>query len=147
MASSHLKLHLQLGEDFVSTLQKVMEDELEVAAQKWGYRPTAAERREVLRHGFDQVTLRMRSVSNNPSWAMSETITFSMPGPKIEMQVPSDEATASGYQLIRSRDGWLIDQDRTEDSVPLNDFLERFTREVQAWARTSVFYSIGSYKS
>ena len=147
MAASHLKLHLQLGEGFVSTLKKVMEEELEVASRKWGYEPTAAERREVLRHGFNQVTLRMRSVSNNASWDMAEEITFSMPGPKLELQVPSEEADSYGYQLIRSRDGWLIDQDRTEDSVPLNEFLERFTREVQAWARTAVFYSIGSYKS
>lgn len=145
MAASHLKIHLHLGDHFLPSLMKVMEEELEVASAKWGYTPTAAEKRDALRHGVAQVQKRVDSVSNG-SWDLGEELVFSMPGPRNVIHIPSPEATASGYRLIRSRDGWLIDQDQTEDSVPLDEFLAVFTSEVEAWARTAVFYSVGSYK-
>lgn len=145
MAASHLKLNLDLGDSFVEELLQVMDDELEVASRKWGYYPSKAEAEELRKHAIAQVRLRINSVSND-NWDLSSTVRFSMPGPRKEIAIPGPESDASAVKIIRSRDGWLIDQDKNEGAIALRDFPDIFRNEVFAWARTAVFYSVGSYK-
>ena len=146
MAAQQLKLHLDLGEGFMDRLKASMEEEFEIASRKWGFYPEAGERNKIYVHAFEQLRLRISSVANE-QWTIGPIVNFNVAGGKGEVDLPSPEAEALRLCLVRGRDGWMVDQEPDEDSVTLQAFAGVFEAEIHAWARTAIFYSVGSYKN
>lgn len=143
---STLRLTLQQGEDFIKQIRAAMEDELEIASGKWGVRLTDEQRAGILEAAFKQLRLRVESVSNE-AWEFTSEVKYSFAGSRGSFIVPSAEASASHIRLVRASDGWQVDQDRREDSVKIGEFLPVARNEIMTWARTAVFYGVGSYKN
>lgn len=144
--ASHCTLSLHLDEGFNDDLQKEMKNELKEASFKWGVKLTEKQKVEILKRSVDQVRFRVVSVSGNP-WNLENKIDFKMNGLQKNISVSHDDQKIPNIQLIRARDSWIVDNDVSEKSVALKDFYQHFKQEVMTWARTAVFYGVGSYKS
>lgn len=144
--ASTLRLTLNHGENFVKEVNEAMHDELEEASKKWGVMLTKEQEAKVLKAAFEQLKLRVHSVSKE-HWQLTNEVRYSLPNSRGNFQVPSPEASASHIRLVRASDGWQVDQERREESVKIGDFLPVSRKEIMNWARTAVFYGVGSYKS
>lgn len=145
---SQLKLSLDFGKEFKTQLEREMRAELEVAQDKWGVTVTPDEARAIIGHSLEQLKLRVRSFSGDTDWDLSPKLKYYVNGMAGTYTLPSGKALAAKIYLVRTSDSWVVEPDNSSiDSVKLGDFLEVARREIYTWARTGVFYGVGSYKN
>lgn len=144
--SSKLHLIVSHGEGFVGELKAAMKDELAIASRKWGVNLSKAEEAFVLETALKQLRLRVEAIAGHP-WNYTPEVTYVLAGKKATLRVPSPEASKSPLRLVRASDAWKVDPDREETSIPLGEFAAAARGETLAWARTAVYYGVGSYKN
>lgn len=139
-------IHVDLTENFFDILLDEMEKEMEVSCRKWELRLNQEEKETVIEHSIKQVK---RKVSENirTLWDLSDVLTVKVNSQKrpIEIRLPAPEAESSKIKLFYTKDGWEIDQEMQDDAVRLADFAEHLEKLIKTWARTAVFYGVGSY--
>ena len=139
-------IHVDLTEDFISILLDEMEDEFDLSCRKWDVRLNQDEKERVLEHSLKQVK-RKTSENIKTLWDLSDTLTVKVNSQKrpIEIRLPAPEAESSKIKLFYTKDGWEIDQEMQDEAVKLADFAEHIESKIKTWARTAVFYGVGSY--
>lgn len=139
-------IHIDLGDDFIGTVLDAMEEEFEISCKKWGVRLNQEDKENIFQHSIIQLK---RKTSDNirNTWDLSDSLVVKVNSHKrpIEISLPAPEAESSRIKLFHTRDGWEIDQETIEDTVRLADFAEHIKSKIKTWARTAVFYGVGSY--
>lgn len=143
-----LIIHINLPENFINIVKDVMEDEIEVASKKWGVRLNTDDRRNIIRHSINQLQYKV-SDNSRTAWDLGDTINVrvNIIGQKREITLPNPKIKEkSTTKLAKNKDGWKIEEeDVRDDLVPLAEFDEYFKNLIYTWARTAVFYGVGSY--
>lgn len=143
-----LDLHLTLPEAFPKTIQEAMEEEFTVACRKWNLALNFEDRKAILYHATRQLEGKV-STSSHSKWTLtSRELTVSVRkagGERASLSLPSPEAAESSLNIVRDHTEWKVDQDPIKDSIPLGDFYDHLLATMVAWARTAVFYGVGSY--
>lgn len=139
-------IHIDLGTDFLDTVIDTMDNEFDIACKKWEVRLTQSEKENIFDHSIKQVK-RKTSENIKTPWDLSDNLIVKVNSQKkpIEIKLPAPEADSSRIKLFHTRDGWEVDQEMQDDAVTLANFAEHIKSRIKTWARTAVFYGVGSY--
>lgn len=139
-------IHVDLGQDFVETIRKDMEQAFDEAVKKWGVFVNFKQKEAIFTHSIRQVQAKTSENAKN-NWDLSDHLTIRAISVRsgIEISLPSPEAANVKTKLFYTRDGWEVDQENNEESVALNDFADYIRNKIRTWVRTAVFYGVGSY--
>jgi hypothetical protein len=122
-----------------------MNEELEVAPHKWKLTLTDSEIKNILDNSLKQLEMKTSFISGN-QWKLSNKAIYNITGIDGEYSLPGDEDKLPKVFFTRTSDSWIVDSESKDDSVLLKDFLEVAKTEIINWAKTAVFYGVGSYK-
>lgn len=139
-------IHLKLGNDFMDEVRAEMENELDVASKKWGIRLNLEDRDLVMKHSLNQLKKKVSESAKN-NWEFTPKVSIKVTSPKraSDITLPDPALTNSKVKIIKSRDGWELEQEYSDESVLIGDFHEHFKSRIKTWARTAVFYGVSSF--
>lgn len=139
-------IHLKLGAGFMDEVKAEMENELDVASKKWGIRLNTEDRDLVIKHSLNQLKKKV-SESAKQNWDFSPKVSIKVTSPKraSDITLPDSSLANSKVKIIKSRDGWELEQEYSDESVLIGDFHEHFKSRIKTWARTAVFYGVSSF--
>lgn len=139
-------IHVDLGKNFVDTIHKDMDKAFDEATKKWGVYINFKEKEAIFTHSIRQVQAKTSENAKN-NWDLSDQLTIRAISIRsgIEISLPSPEADNVKTKLFYTRDGWEVDQENHEESIPLNEFADFIRNKIRTWVQTAVFYGVGSY--
>lgn len=134
-----------------SKIEAAMLDEMKIAKAKWRVYLSSKEEEEILRLSRLQLIAKVQSITKDMEWSIDDKI--SIYPVRVEensrlvenLSLPNDSRKRD-IHLLEVNDGWKIDNDNSIESTPLFKFEERVVTRILEWARTAVFYGVGSYK-
>lgn len=146
-ATNKIFIHLKLGVGFMDEVKAEMEDELKIASKKWGIRLNTEDRDLVLKHSMNQLKKKVsESAKNNWEFTPKISIKVGIPKPRAsDITLPDPALDRSKIRILKSRDGWEMEQELSEESVVIGEFHEHFKSRIKTWARTAVFYGVSSF--
>lgn len=145
---SALEVSLTLPKNFKQVISDIMHDEFTQANKKWGLSLNSEHEDYITTQAWKQLTKKVTAVSRRPWDPTSTSLVVMISTNKkgiFSLTLPSREAAKYTVSLVRSHDEWRVEQDPNHEAVKLSDFHEFFINEVKTWARTAVFYGVGSY--
>lgn len=145
-ATNRIFIHLKLGAEFMDEVRAEMEDELKVASKKWGIRLNTEDKDLVLKHSMNQLKKKV-SESAKHNWEFTPKVSIKVTSLKraSDITLPDPALDRSKARIIKSRDGWEMEQEISEESVLIGEFHEHFKSRIKTWARTAVFYGVSSF--
>lgn len=143
---NRMVVHLDLENNFLATVEEAMEDEFDLACKRWKVRLNGEDHDVVMKHSLSQLRRKVTEVAK-ANWDLSDRLNVRVvsPRPDMELTLPNPKAHSSSTRFIFVRDGWEVDDERREESVRISDFRDHMQRSILDWARTAVFYGVGSY--
>lgn len=142
-------IHINLPENFAEILSDEMEKELEKSSKKWGVYINYKQKETIFNYAKEQVRMKTSDHAKN-NWDFSDQLTIRANSHKrgIEITLPAPEdVKLPSARLFYTRDGWELDQEKNEESIELSHFADFIQSKIKTWARTAVFYGVGSYSS
>lgn len=143
-----IRLTLHLPSDFAKKVKATLQEETEVACRKWGVLLTHEEKAALQAHALKQVEKKVSAVSGSPWQVDDPLLVVRVANPKtgsLSLDLPSPEAEKYDVAFLRVHDEWRVEADPAAEKVLLKDFLSTYTATIITWARTAVFYGVGSY--
>lgn len=143
-----LEVTLSLPKNFHQEIADIMHQEFVQANKKWGLSLNSDHEAQIAEKAWKQLTNKVSSVARRPWEPTSQTLVVMVSTNKkgvFKLTLPSKEAAKYTVALVRAHDEWRVEQDPNHEAVKLSDFYEYFTEEVKTWARTAIFYGVGSY--
>lgn len=123
-----------------------MEDELNVSCKKWGIHLNTESRDGIVVHSMNQLRKKVsESAKNNWDFDSKLSIRVSSVTRSGDISLPSASMVNSKLRLIKSREGWEMEQEPSEESVLISEFPDHFKAKIKTWGRTAVFYGVASY--
>lgn len=141
-----LIIHINLPKNFINLVKETMEDEIDISTKKWGVNLNTDDRKLVIKHSLNQLQRKVAE-SARTVWDLSDTLNVRVSCTKNsgELTLPNPSLKLSS-KLSKTKDGWKIEEeDIRDDVVPLINFDKHFEKLIFTWARTAVFYGVGSY--
>lgn len=139
-------LHIKLSKGFMQEVSDVMDDQFDLACQKWGVKLNSEDQKRVIDKSLEQLG---RKVSENAKvhWDFGQVLNVRIVNsPSGEITLPVKEKNKNAKKrVIRTRGGWEFDSEDTDGSVSLLEFAEMYKNLVKTWAAAAVFYGVGSY--
>lgn len=143
--SDKIIIRVDLGKDFSSHVHSDMEKEFSISERKWGLSLDAEKKNTVFNNAVAQLEDKVSAVFDNP-WEISNSLIMSVKAYKnIEISVPDERLQGSSLCLLRRRDGWEVDTENTIGATNINRIPEVVKKEIRSWAKTAIFYGVGSY--
>lgn len=142
--SPQMLVHINLDRDFIESVKEEMEDEFRIACKKWEISLTENDMNLIFDHSLKQLR---RKVSENigTNWDLSDKLTVKVAYTEnIEITLPG-KLPHKKYSLLKTRDGWSVDYESCDGAVQLSDFKKYMKNKINTWARTAVFYGVGSF--
>lgn len=145
-ATNKIFIHLKLGNAFMDEVRAEMTDELAVAAKKWGIRLNSDDKELILKHSMNQLKRKVSESAKN-NWDFTPKVSIKVTSPKraSDITLPDPALDRSKVRIIKSRDGWEMEQEMSEESVLIGEFHEHFKSKIKTWARTAVFYGVSTF--
>lgn len=139
-----LTLEVNFPDGYVDSIEKTMRDELIEAQRKWQIHFTKAEQDLVLRHSRNQ--LRSKVASTVGPWTYGDdSITLNLPASRNRtVRLPKDSEKLEGVYIARKKNVWELSDADESSAVEGTEFIDHFLTTLHAWARTAVFYGVGS---
>lgn len=141
-------LTLTLPKQFFKDLEDVIEDELKIAQKKWQLKLTEEEKDVVRKNAYTQVYQKASTVAGS-TWAGEKHIIVKIPYFKdvdLKLNANTSKTLEKDLELVMTKDGWITASDESESPVLLSQIINYKTNIMLVWARTAVFYGVGSYK-
>lgn len=149
VGSDLVGVHVALPPDFQTQIESAMAAELSVASQKWGVSLSDEAREYVLEHSLRQLQAQVAELMKT-SWQFDPVVSLKVRGlPKrgrADIHLPAHASKLQDVRLKESKVGWIVAEDGDVDSVAPEDMDTVIREQILAWARTAVFYGVGSYR-
>lgn len=147
-AENALEVTLVLPKNFKSQVNSAMNDEFTTACKKWGLSLNTDDKKLIMESALTQLSSKVSLVARRP-WKLGDPeltviVTYSKKG-VFPITLPSKEAKKYTVSFVRAHDEWKVEEDSVVEAIPIKDFHKFFTGEVVKWARTAVFYGVGSF--
>lgn len=145
MNNNTTKVIVELPKTFLVNLENIIDDEFTIAARKWNVRVSPEMREKILFHSKAQIKSRVESLMGY-EWNFSNIVNVKVQGGNGgEVKLPSTRKIYENTFLIKSKNGWLVENDeKDKTSVSLSDFPQRVEETIIKWTRTAIFYGVGS---
>ena len=138
-------LKLNLGRGFSEKIRAEMEKEIEIAQGKWKTFLSDSEKEIVLENSVKQLEMKLSFIASRP-WKLSDKAIYEIDGLEGEYMLPRDSKELGNVFFTRTSDSWIVDNESKVDSILFENFLPHLKDEIMGWAKTAVFYGVGSYK-
>lgn len=141
-----MTLVLHFNDDFVHRIHRTMEDEFEIASKKWGVKLNMDDKDLIMHHSSKQLQRKVAEMTKT-AWKMGNTVNVKVVSSQtvnIDLPLPPDNPM-NRIKLVYTKDGWQSEYDDQSKSVLLKDFLSKIEENIFQWARTAVFYGVGSF--
>lgn len=146
--ASLLEIILTLPKNFAKTIESEMEDEINVASQKWQLNLTGSQKLAILTSSRSQLAKKVSVVSRAPWTLDSPTLKVVASTEKrgiFKISLPQANGAKYSVQLLRTHHEWKVDKEPSNESVSIDEFYAFYVAQVIKWARTAVFYGVASY--
>ena len=143
-----LEVTLLLPKTFKKEITALMEEEFSIANKKWGLSLNSDVQEKIIAIAWKQLINKVTTVARREWDPTAPNIVVLISTNKkgvFKLSLPSREASKYTVSLVRAHDEWRVEQDPNHESVKLSDFHSFFISELRNWARTAVFYGVGSY--
>lgn len=143
-----IELRIALPSSFKLQLQDAMEEEFEVASRKWEVDLSLETKKQIFANALRQLEAIVKSVTGREWRPEAKQLVVEVKNPKpgfFAIDLPSEAAAKHSVAFVRSHEGWKVNQDPNMEAVELQDFKQFMEEQLKTWARTAVFYGVGSY--
>lgn len=142
-----IKITIELPKNFKYSIERTMEHEWKDASKKWQVRLGSEDKEKVMRHAKNQLQSKVSFLAKNP-WDLEKTSIVisvnSMGRGAAALNLP-ESAEEYNISLIRANEEWRLCDEPSSKTIPLAEFQAHVTNEIATWARTAVFYGVGSF--
>lgn len=158
--SKRLLVKIDLGKNFMESINETMEKEFKTAQKKWGLTLNTTDEDKIFQHALNQLRRKTSEITKT-NWDFSETLTVKVNsqynGEEIYISTQKnvfeeniDEKTEKFKNLTfkATRDGWeqmYDDDDSGKEPIPITEFGQKIQQLILEWAKIAVFYGVGSY--
>lgn len=143
-----LEVTLVLPKNFKQKIITAMNEEFTIASNKWGLSLNTEDKKKIIKNSITQLENKVSSIAGGP-WTLSDEKIVVFIGTArrgvFPITLPAKEANKHSVSFIRTHDQWKVEQDPSSEAVSINKFHKFFLEEVERWARTAVFYGVGSF--
>lgn len=151
--ASRIAFHVKLAENYMDLIEEAVEDELKVAQRKWGVELSEETIELVKRHSLNQLSMKV-DLTLKTSWNFQPTVTLKIKGLSKssgselnkDLNLPEELALVPAIELVLGRDGFEVESEPSDGTVLPKDLDSYILNRILVWARTAVFYGVGSYK-
>lgn len=151
--ASRVAFHVKLAENYMELIEGAVEDEIKVAQRKWGVNLSPEAIEDIRKHSFNQLSMKV-DLALKTSWNFQPVITLKIKGLSREsgsviqkdLNLPAELKKVQSLQLVLGRDGFELTSEPEDGTVSPGELPEAVLNRIIAWARTAVFYGVGSYK-
>lgn len=139
-----LTLEVTFPDGYIDSIEETMSNELIEAQRKWQVHFTEEEQDLVLRHSRNQ--LRSKVASTIGPWNYGDdSITLNLSSSRNRtVKLPKDSEKLEGVYIARKKNIWELSDADESTAVEGTEFINHFLTTLHAWARTAVFYGVGS---
>lgn len=139
-----LVLEVDLASDFYDRMDEAMSDELSVAQMKWRIAVDSSMQDLIIQHAKNQ--LQTKALGMAKPWQYGdEMISISIAHPhSLKVKIPEEIEKLNEIMLVRKKALWEIAEDEPDGAVDVEDFAAHVEQLIIGWARTAVFYGVGS---
>jgi hypothetical protein len=138
-----LLITLNTNKKFIEELDHLLKEELNIASKKWGVSLSDENKSAVTHRSFEQLVNKVQFISGNP-WQLGKAIRFSIGDDDSQYTLPTRNLPKIYFN--RTIDKWVVAQDVNEESVIISDFYNIVIDEIKDWAKTAMFYGVGSFR-
>lgn len=150
-AASRVTFHVKLAEDYMASIDAVIEDELKVAQRKWGVELSKEAVENVKRHSLNQLSMKV-NLTLKTSWNFQPIVSLKIKGLSKssgsellkDLTLPDELSKVPDIALVLSRDGFEVESEPSDGTVLPADLNGYILDRILTWARTAVFYGVGS---
>lgn len=151
--ASRVAFHVKLADDYMELIQGAIEDELKVAQRKWGVNLSPESIEGIRRHSLNQLSMKV-DLALKTAWNFQPIITLKIKGLsrgsgsqiQKDLDLPADLKKVQSLKLILGRDGFELTSEPEDGTVSPDELASTVLNRITVWARTAVFYGVGSYK-
>lgn len=151
--ASRIAFHVKLADNYMDLIEEAIEDELAVSQRKWGVSLSAETVEHVKRQSLNQLSMKV-DLTLKTSWSFQSVLSLKIKGLSkgsgnglaSDITIPEDLESVEGIELVLGRDGFEVEDEPSDGTVLPADLSEYILNRILVWARTAVFYGVGSYK-
>lgn len=152
--ASRIAFHVKLTDNYMDLIEAAVEDELKVSQQKWGVELNEETIELVKRHSLNQLSMKV-DLTFKTSWNFQPIVTLRIKGLSKssgnamlrDLTLPEEIESVPEIELVLGRDGFEVESEPSDGTVLPSELQDRLLKLILVWARTAVFYGVGSYKS
>jgi hypothetical protein len=140
-----LEVNLVLPKTFKQKIISAMRDEFKIASHKWSIEIDSAMKKKIIENSILQLNRKVSTVSSS-NWTLdNETLKVCVKSGKSKPEaITLPDKTIKGIMLVRTHDGFKVDYDPNPGTIKIEHFYKLLLSEIENWARTAVFYGVGS---
>lgn len=151
--ASRIAFHVKLADNYMDLIEEAIEDELSVAQRKWGVSLSEDTVEHVKRQSLNQLSMKV-DLTLKTSWNFQPIVSLKIKGLSKssgnsllkDLTLPDELDSVEGIELVLGRDGFEVEDEPSDGTVLPADLSEYILNRILVWARTAVFYGVGSYK-
>lgn len=154
-AANHNRVifNVELPEDFLQSMEQVMEEELQIAQRKWGISLDDELQEQVKRHSLNQLAAKV-DLTMKVSWNFQRVLPLKIKGLTKssageihkDLLLPRDAGKVGPLKLLLDRDGYEVDDEDSDGAVSAEDLPSSALQTILTWLRTAIFYGVGSFR-
>lgn len=173
--ASKIIVTAQLGEEFSDSIEEAIHEKLRVAQNKWDVSLTREQQDLVIDNSRYQLKKKLLEVYKHEQkverytdqgFADDEeeddfldeydnsldlstiyiTVKTRYHDRDISITVGEDTPKTASLLITRTSQGYIAADEETESTVWLSEFPQRIKSDILKWAKTAVFYGVGSFK-
>lgn len=152
--ASRIAFHVKLAENYMELIDEAIEDELKIAQRKWGVDLSDETIESVKRHSLNQLSMKV-DLSLKTSWNFQPVVSVKIKGLSKnsgsgllkDLNLPEELSSVPDIALVLSKaDGFEVESEPSDNTVLPAELGDYILRKILTWARTGIFYGVGSYK-
>jgi len=151
--ASRITFHVKLADNYMELIDAAVEDEIQIAQRKWGVDLSDEIIESVKRHSLNQLAMKV-DLTLKTSWNFQPTVSMKIKGLSKnsgsgilkDLTLPDELGSVPEIALVLAREGFEVESEPSDNTVQPSELSDYILNKILTWARTGIFYGVGSYK-
>lgn len=143
------EIFITLPDDFMERINDAIADELLIAPVKWSTSINEEEEEDIILNAYEQLKLKVSGVSMI-EWKLTQKVHIRLRDDKGKIsgrsiEYPTKDDFDNNLTYFLKGDGFRVEDELLENLVNGENLQSFLMEKIESWARTAVFYGVGSY--
>lgn len=150
LKNEFIYLRLKLEKQFVPLLLNAIDEEILKTSEKWKLNLNSEDCTLIKNMTLAQVKRKIIHVLKN-DWDLTDknapiVVSARYYGGKSSvLDLPNVNLTGTPFYFLKTKDGWEINPEITDESVPASKIYDKILEDIVEWAKVAAYYGTASF--